>query len=121
LADISSTLGSALRLSASDTAIGTISAVVAVLDMKFVSTHVTTNITSRRTVGLGYYIRSIHKIKRKLKMLQNKEAKILFSSRDSDFASQNKEAKILCSCKGSRILLRKTRRIYMNNLWIERI
>ena len=27
---------------------------------------------------------------------------------------QNKEAKILCSCKGSRILLRKTRRIHMN-------
>ena len=25
---------------------------------------------------------------------------------------QNKEAKILCSCVGSRILLRKTRRIY---------
>ena len=50
---ITTALGSALRLSASDTAIGTISAVVAVLDMKFVSTHVTTNITSRRTVGLG--------------------------------------------------------------------
>ena len=50
---ITTALGSALRLSASDTAIGTISAVVAVLDMKFVSTHVTTNITSKRTIGLG--------------------------------------------------------------------
>ena len=37
---------------------------------------------------------------------------ILSSPEDSDFASQNKEAKILCSCKGSRILLRKTRRTY---------
>ena len=55
---ITTALGSAPRLFARDTAIGIISAVVAVFDMKFVSTQVTIKITRRRRIGLGSAPRS---------------------------------------------------------------
>ena len=50
---ITTALGSAPRLFARETAIGIISAVVAVFDMKFVSAQVTINITRRSTIGFG--------------------------------------------------------------------
>ena len=55
---ITTALGSAPRLFARETAIGIISAVVAVFDMKFVSAQVTMNITRRSTIGFGSAPRS---------------------------------------------------------------
>ena len=50
---ITTALGSAPRLFARETAIGIISAVVAVFDIKFVSAQVTMKITRRRITGFG--------------------------------------------------------------------
>ena len=55
---ITTALGSAPRLFARETAIGSINAVVAVFDIKFVSAQVTMNMTRRSTIGLGSAPRS---------------------------------------------------------------
>ena len=56
-------LGSAPRISDIDTAIGTISAVVAVFDIKFVSTQDTTKMTNSNIIGLGFFQGSYDRVR----------------------------------------------------------